>query len=163
MENWLHVLSLFSLFGTENIDVILTTRGIGEHNPGILLGYQEFTGTYRLSVSTSNHNWEMRLQDYPLGWVHVGITWGKEWGLRLYQNGVLAAEATNPARLPYEYGDTLTSFWIGYDQSPGPLKRGNHLQLADLRIWQSIIPEQRMRELHTNEGNEFSEETQLNL
>ncbi|XP_078344750.1 uncharacterized protein LOC144630294 [Oculina patagonica] len=134
----------------ENIDVILTTRGIGEHNPGILIGYQEFTGTYLVSVSTSNHNWELRLSDYPLSWVHVGITWSKQWGLRFYHNGVLAAEATNPARLPYEYSDKYTSFLIGLDSSAKTLKRVNHMQLADLRIWESVIPQQRMQTLHTN-------------
>lgn len=145
---------LFSTYWAENIDVILTTRGIGEHNSGILFGYQEFTRTYRLSVSTSNHNWELRLPDYPLGWVHVGITWSKQWGLRLYRNGVLAAESTNPARLPYQYGDKFTTFSIGRDRSNSPLKREKHLQIADLRIWESVIPQQKMQELHANTGNQ---------
>ena len=134
----------------ENIDVILTTRGIGEHNSGILFGYQEFTRTYRLSVSTSNQNWDLPLPGYPLGWVHVAIAWSKQWGLRFYRNGVLAAELTNPATLPYHYGDKLTTFTIGRDRSQSALKREKHLQIADLRIWESVIPPQKMQELYGN-------------
>ncbi|KAJ7382734.1 hypothetical protein OS493_033019 [Desmophyllum pertusum] len=94
----------------ENIDVIFATRGVGEHNPGILFGYHAFTRTYRLSVSTTNQNWELRLPENPLGWVHVGITWSKQWGLRFYPNGVLAAKATNPASIPYTFYDKYTKF-----------------------------------------------------
>ena len=139
------------LFTAENIDVILTTRGIGEHNSGILFGYQEFTRTYRLSVSTSNQNWELQLPDYPLGWMHVGITWSKQWGLRFYRNSVLAAESTSPASLPYHYGDIFTTFTIGRDRSRhSALKREKHLQIADLRFWESLIPQQKMQELYSN-------------
>lgn len=138
------------LFSAENIDVILATRGIGEHNSGILFGYQDFTRTYRLSVSTSNQNWELQLPDYPLGWVHVGITWSKQWGLRFYRNGVLAAELTSPASLPYHYGDIFKTFTIGRDRSHSALKPGKHLQIADLRIWESVIPQQKMQELYGN-------------
>lgn len=138
---------MFFLY-SENIDVILTTRGIGEHNSGILFGYQEFTRTYHLSVSTSNQNWVLRLPDYPLGWAHVGITWSKQWGLRFYRNGVLDSESTSPTRLPYHYGDIFTTFTIGRDKSNSALKREKHLQIADLRIWESVIPEQKMQELY---------------
>ena len=132
--------------------MIFATRGVGEHNPGILFGYHAFTRTYRLSVSTTNQNWELRLPENPLGWVHVGITWSKQWGLRFYPNGVLAAKATNPASIPYTFYDKYTKFWIGRESSSPRLLRGSHLQIADLRIWESIIPEQRMKEVHSNAG-----------
>ena len=108
-----------------------------------------------MSVSTSNHNWELQLPDYPLGWVNVGITWSKQWGLRFYRNGVLASETTSPVRLRYENGDQFTSFWIGRDSSSSTLKRGSHLQFADLRIWESVIPQERMKEFHINAGNQL--------
>ena len=137
-------------FSAENIDVILSTRGIGGHNSGILFGYQEFTRTYYLSVSTSNQNWELQLPDYPLGWAHVGITWSTQWGLRFYRNGALDAELTSPARFTYHYGDKFTLFSIGRDRSNSPLKREKHLQIADLRIWESVISQQKMQELYGN-------------
>ena len=143
------------LFLSENIDVILTTRGIGEHIPGILFGYQAFIGTYRLSVSTSNHNWELRLPDSFLGWGHVGITWSKQWGLRCYHNGVLVAQATNPVRLPYTYHDRMTKFWMGRDTSPPYMMWGNHFQMSDLRIWETVIAQQEMKEIYTNAGKRY--------
>lgn len=150
LPEFLHFLKRESLFSAENIDVILATRGIGEHNSGILFGYQEFTRTYHLSVSTSNQTWELQLPEYPLGWVHVGIAWSKQWGLRFYRNGVLAAELTSPRSLPYHYGDIFTTFTIGRDRSLSAVKREKHLQIADLRIWESVIPQQKMQELYGN-------------
>ena len=106
-----------------------------------------------MSVSTSNHNWELQLPDYPLGWIHVGITWSEQLGLRFYRNGVLAAESTNPAKILYPFYDKYTEFRVGQDTSSRLLLRGSHLQIADLRIWEKVIPQQRMEEVHTNAGN----------
>nr|XP_058944113.1 uncharacterized protein LOC131772241 [Pocillopora verrucosa] len=91
----------------ENIDVILATGTVSKRSAGIVFGFQEFTQTYHLSVSAGPHIWEARLPDYPLGWVHVGITWSNQWGLRFYQNGVLTVESTSPARLLYATESTF--------------------------------------------------------
>ena len=142
-------------FWTESIDVILTTKGIAAHNPGVLFGYSEFENKYVLAASTRTHNWEIRLPEFPLGWQHVGITWSKQWGLRFYQNGSLTADSSNPVRIRYEFGDKFTLFLIGRDSSDSPLPRRFHLQIADLRIWESVIPQQRMVAVLSKAGDLF--------
>ena len=84
----------------------------------------------------------------------MGITWSKQWGLRFYRNGVLTAESTQPVRIPYEFKDKFPNFNIGRDSSNSPLPRGCHLQIADLRIWESVIPQQKMADIHINAGNQ---------
>ena len=141
---------------SEKIDVILTTRGIGEANPGILFGYHEFTNTYRLSVSTSSQNWELRLPNSSLSWSHLCITWSKNWGLRFYRDGVLIAEATKPMRRPYTYYDNYHQFRMGRDSSNPQMTWGNNFQVSDIRIWESAIPQQKVEEVHRKAGNFFT-------
>ena len=140
---------------SEKIDVILTTRGIGEANPGILFGYHEFTNTYRLSVSTSSQNWELRLPNSSLSWSHVSITWSKHWGLRFFRDGVLIAEATNPMRRPFTYYDQYHTFRMGRDSSTPQMTWGNNFQISDLRIWESAIPQRKIEEVH-REGGKYN-------
>ena len=84
----------------------------------------------------------------------MGITWSKQWGLRFYQNGVLTAESTNPSRIRYEFEDENTHFFIGRDSSDSPLPRRFHLQIADLRMWELVIPQQRMAAVYSNAGDQ---------
>ena len=105
-------------------------------------------------MSTSNQNWELRLPDSSLGWGHLGVTWSKQWGLRFYRNGVLVAEATKPVILPYPtFNDELANLFIGKDTSSNPATSGHHFQMADLRIWESAVPEWKIDEVYTNAGN----------
>ncbi|RMX53475.1 hypothetical protein pdam_00017074 [Pocillopora damicornis] len=131
----------------QNIDVILATGTVSKRSAGIVFGFQEFTQTYHLSVSAGPHIWEARLPDYPLGWVHVGITWSNQWGLRFYQNGVLTVESTSPARLLYATESTFPRFYIGRESTTSPLKRTHNLQISDLRIWESVIPPEKMEDM----------------
>lgn len=105
-------------------------------------------------MSTRTHNWKLGLPKFPLGWQHVGITWSKQWGLRFYQNGVLTAESTNPSRIRYEFEDKNTHFFIGRDSSDSPLPRRFHQQISDLRMWELVIPQQRMAAVYSNAGDQ---------
>lgn len=110
----------------------MATGAVSKRSAGIVFGFQEFTNTYHLSVSASPHNWEVRPPDYSLGWVHVGITWSNRWGLRFYQNGVVTAESTNPARLLYAIESNFPRFFIGKESATHALKRIHNLQERDL-------------------------------
>lgn len=153
MEYYFQTWFAMFFFRAENIDVILATGTVSKLSAGIVFGFQEFTQTYHLSVSAGPHIWEARLPDYPLGWVHVGITWSNQWGLRFYQNGVLTVESTSPARLLYATESTFPRFYIGRESTTSPLKRTHNLQISDLRIWGSVIPPEKMEDMQACSGN----------
>lgn len=96
----------------------------------------------------------MRLPNSTLGviWAHVGITWSKQWGLRLYRNGVLVAEATKPVRRHFTYHDGIHRFVVGRELSPSAMTWGDEFQMSDLRIWESMVPQNKLEEVYSNMG-----------
>ena len=65
---------------------------------------------------------------------------------------MLLAESTKPITLPYPSEDKITKFTIGRDANSWAVW-GHNFQIADLRIWEAVIPEQKVRDVYANAGN----------
>ena len=150
---------------------ILSSRGTASSHPGLSFYYHSYTKSYKLSLSTrTGHVWDLTLSDDTFiesGWFRATITWNEKQGLRLYKEGAILAQViektkhimivveTNERRLrPFpSLSDIFTSLVIGKDSAAGITSANSTVELSDLRIWEIVLPEARIKGLYQASGN----------
>jgi hypothetical protein len=83
----------------------------------------------------------------PSQWYHVGTTWSKEHGLRLYINGDLVDSDTNPVvRSPEAVTDYFNEFYIGRPNDGQRPRQSGFMFMDEFHFWSREKTQDQIRE-----------------